>query len=343
MKPAQAKQPLSKKFNAQQWAWEFLRRNESYRLSWQLMSALNEAQWKLVADLERNTAEPDEETFSSLDLRFFDLKFLDLLSPEDTTVGSYLQRTSKIKGLPKTVDFKFNYMHTCRRYGLAFFVDPELQVDAALAKDMWFHELDSARMITYVPHMDDAYRSAPLRQPVNKIDRRQKSQPAYVGDSIPLMRGVDGKHYVQSESQWRRERLRNLEDFELEITFRADLPVEMQILQATEMLAEYQTQMIEAGFVADLKTRVTGYVFQEYVQILDLLSEGLNAIEIAQRLKSLSKRVNKVIDKRTGKLKDKTYFIDARESEKPPHSVLTQDTRKKMERAIALRDGGYRV
>ena len=90
---------------AQQWAWQFLRRNPEYVAAYELLSSLTQEQLNqlscLVARCKGLLLSEDllnESVIGTLDLRFFDDKYLEDLDDLGETVEEYRAKASEILG-----------------------------------------------------------------------------------------------------------------------------------------------------------------------------------------------------------------------------------------------------
>jgi hypothetical protein len=114
--------------SAQQWAWEFLRRNPDYQDAFRKMHALSQEQkaqiCMMVAGNEGHQL--DEEIVRSLDIEFFDTSDMTGYGDKQKTVGEYLDQSQRVREFLKEPEVYFSYSRKFRleTYSLTTWYEP---------------------------------------------------------------------------------------------------------------------------------------------------------------------------------------------------------------------------
>ena len=127
---------------AQQWAWQFLRRNPEYVAAYELLSSLTQEQLNqlscLVARCKGLLLSEDllnESVIGTLDLRFFDDKYLEDLDDLGETVEEYRAKASEILGADEQLELIVSRRFWLETYCLCRWIDPvqNTELDAEYA------------------------------------------------------------------------------------------------------------------------------------------------------------------------------------------------------------------
>jgi hypothetical protein len=121
------------------------------------------------------------------------------------------------------------------------------------------------------------------------------------------------------------------------------LPIGFQLSQIKELLEQHQEALILSGFVQSLPKQADRFgTFTEYLEILDMLNAGHTHLDIAKNLDGLTTTNEWRHDPKANKLV-KVPKVVSQSKRGAPVNELTQAVRKKIERALSLRDHGYRA
>lgn len=341
---------------AQQWAWEFLRRNPEYRDAFRKLVALSPEQFAqigMLADGEEDH-QLDEEVVRALDIHFFDTSVLTGYKAKQKTVGEYIDQSQRIRNsLNETeIDLAIATKFRLETYSLVKWYAPEVELPLNDVAYMWHHHVPFEFGLTPAPWAegskfnssdeDDEYMGWPVREtePIvkNKVDRRRRKSPLKSSEHLPLVQGTDGSIYLFPL----KDITLSLERTQACIRIDLNLPIGFQLDQAKEFLEEHQEALVRGGFVQKLPKQADRFgAFEEYLKILDLLEAGVNHLDIATELDGL---VPRTISWKRDPASNQSHPVKRMTSRsKPDDSVneLTQAVRKKIERALHLRDHGY--
>jgi hypothetical protein len=344
--------------SAQQWAWEFLRRNPDYRDAFWKVHALSvdqKAQLEMIA--EGDDEQPlDEKIIRTLQIEFFDTSVMTGYKEKQKTVGEYMDQTQRLRDVlkePKTnlwVAPKFKL----KTYSLAAWYEPtggEWPQD--VVDTMWLHTLTVNLGLEPAPWAedskfrsddeDDEYIGWPVRDTEltvkNKVDGRRRKSPLKSAAHLPLVQGTDGSVYLFPT----KDITLSLERTQACLLFDLNLPISFQLNHAKEFLEEHQEALFRGGFVQSLPKQADRFgTFSEYLEILDMLDAGHTHLDIAKKLDGLTTTSEWRHDSKANKLV-KVPKVVSQSKRGAPVNELTQAVRKKIERAIGLRDHGYRA
>lgn len=345
----------SMKLTAQQWAWQFLRRNLEYREAWTFVSSLRPEQAKQLGHLieMRNKLLIDEtvidlDVVRTLDLHFFDQSRLSEFEPEDTTVGAYLDRISEcddfdLKDMPP-VSNQFQLQSYC----LKNWIDPykSLDIDATTAAGLWAYEQYLSAGLEHAPWID-AITNVEDREfrPLQKPGRIGKGKERKIGTAGPIAQSADGNFFIRSPTIWGHDyKVPELQAAQVDIRFDLTMPIEFQIRQAKDALKTHHSLLSKGGFLPDgPKSLDKNGLFQEYVDVLDRRADGATPIDIVRYTKNLQRRLRgTTINKRTkARVRDEVFFDPNDKS--ADQEKLTGAVRQKIVRALRLRDHGYKA
>lgn len=349
---AQTKKTMS----AQQWAWEFLRRNPDYRDAFQKLTALSIQQKEHLNmyQVEEENQKTDFKVFRSLCIHFFDTSQMIGYANTQNTVGDYLDETQEMRAL---LGESGNYLPIAEKfkvekYSLAKWCDPEVDLNGTESAAIWRHVNLMSFGLKRRPTLDNfkttdeisdetgwqgwPYRS--IEVPLDKVDGRMRKQTES-DVLLGMYRGIDGRAFAPSGE---------LTEFSVPETqavaiFNLDLPIEFQLKRIKAQLQRHQEDLIKSGFVQSMPKQADRFgMYTEYLEILDLLNAGHTHLDIAIKIDGLTTINDWKHDPKANKLV-KVPRVVSRSKGGTKINVLTQALRKKIERAISLRDHGYRA
>lgn len=338
---------------AQQWAWQFLRRNPDYVAAYELISSLTQEQFDqlnfLIAQRKGLLISEDlldEAVIRTLDLRFFEAEFLEHVGEPGETVEEYRDRTSEIMDLDEHVELIVSKRFWLDTYCLERWIDParNAEVDAEIAARMWAHHpfvewgLASAPWLTSLDGVDtDGFR------PSRGRGRSFNASSARVETKGPMVRGADGNMFIRSATAWGHEyELPELGVSEVDIRFDLNLPLAFQIKQAKAELEKHKKLLRSAKIVDRYPSQADkNGVYREYLLILDRLREGADPTSLALELEPVvEKRVRRRKRQNTEPVPISVLFNPA--SPLDGYEKITAKVRQKMVRALRLRDRDYK-
>lgn len=344
--------------SAQQWAWEFLRRNPDYRDAFWKVHALSvdqKAQLEIIA--EGDEEQPlDEKVIRSLQLEFFDTSVMTGYKEKQKTIGEYMDQTQRLRDAlkePKT-NLWLAPKFKLKTYSLAAWYEPtggEWSQD--VVNTMWLHTLPVNFGLTPAPWAegfkfksedeDDEYMGWPARETEptvkNKVDKRRRKSPLKSAAHLPLVQGTDGSVYLFPL----KDVTQSLERTQACLLIDLNLPIGFQLNHAKEILEQHQDALVRGGFAQSLPKQADRFgTFSEYLEILDMLDAGHTHLDIAKKLDGLTTTSEWRHDSKANKLV-KVPKVVSQSKRGAPVNELTQAVRKKIERAIGLRDHGYRA
>jgi Family of unknown function (DUF6499) len=350
-------QRAASNLTAQQWAWEFLRRNPEYREAWKLMSSLSPAQTEQIGylvDKRLRTLLHDSlikfDVVCTLDLRFFDQSQLsDFEGFEgDGSLGAYRDHISKFdrydpSSLPPVSD-KF----LLGRYCLKRWADPHqsLATNPAAAAALWAYEQHCAAGLEHAPWMESVVDLNQMNfRPVTKSGRSGKRKTKTIEAVAPLVKGENGSLFLRSTSIWGHDHKDpGLKVEEVDIRFDLTMPLPFQLKQAKAALKKQYELLHKAGILLELpKTADRNGIFLDYLHVLDRIHDGATAMDLTRETKILNETVaGSVMNKRTGHRVVSRVFRDPLD-ERADHGKITEAARQKILRALRLRDHGYKA
>lgn len=344
---------------SQQWAWEFLRRNPTYRDAFGKLAVLTpEALWHLetAGEATAESVDVDVDVVRDLDIHFFDTSGMVGFKPEQKTVGDYMDQTQRLREamqeplLELTVARKF----TLETYSLAGWYNPAAELSAEDFDEMWFHQtivdtgLERASWAderrSFLEVMDETehlgWPSRPPKQKVvEKVDRRRRGAPKLEMHAMQgALRGADRRVFVRHKTV---EHV--LGATHASAVFDMSLPVDFQLARVTEFLKQHQKDLAKSSIISAPTVHADRFGnYSQYLQILDMLDAGMSHLDIAKELDGVRSINEWRRDPKANQLV-KVQKVVGRS--KPGASVneLTQSVRKKIERALSLRDHGYRA
>lgn len=347
----------TKKTNsAQQWAWEFLRRNPDYRDAFQKLTALSIQQKEHLNmyQVEEENQKINIKVFRSLCIYFFDTSQMIGYANTQKTVGDYLDETQEMRA---PLGESGNYLPVAKKfkvenYSLAKWCDPEVDLNGSESAAIWRHINLMSFGLKRRPTLDNfkttdeisdetgwhgwPYRS--IEVPLKKADGRMRKQTES-DVLLGMYRGIDGRAFAPSGE---------LTEFSVPETqavaiFNLDLPIEFQLKRIKAQLQRHQEDLIKSGFVQSMPKQADRFgMYTEYLEILDLLNAGRTHLDIAKKIDGLTTINDWKLDPKANKLV-KVPRVVSRSKGGTKINELTQAVRKKIERAISLRDHGYRA
>jgi hypothetical protein len=347
----------TKTITAQQWAWEFLQRNTDYLDAFQKLAALSPEQFVFITVLEEEVQQIDEVSIRSLDLEFFEMNSMTGYQDSQKTVGEYFDQSQKQRDSLYEFDVSLQVAKAFRSttYSLTRWCVPNTKLTASEAASIWHHEVSLELGLVTAPKADGMLTDFETRMEMHKsglaftmsadevaslkVDKRVRKSPIHssVG-MVEVFRGVDGRTYMRNRSLQKR-----LERQQVNATFDLRFPIEYQINQIKSVLEQHQNALVQSGFIKSLSKQADKFGnYAEYLKILDLLKEGKSHLDIAIELDGLTTKKSSARDVKTNKIKSISKVVN---HSKPLASTneLTQAVRKKIARAIHLRDHGYRA
>lgn len=343
---------------SQQWAWEFLRRNPTYRDAFQKLSALP-AEHRMHIEMCNGAASDEqplvEAVVRQLHVQFFDLSRRLGFNAEQQSVGEYMDQSQRLReqmgeeDLWLTVAKKFRL----ETYSLSKWYDPEMDVAGSDMAGMWRHEVPKQFGLSHMPAADRfqsidelseeigwlGYPPSPARiHSSKKIDKRLRKSPVETTVGMAeVIRGSDRRSFVRS-----RTPSDSLTAAQVSAVFDLTLPIDFQLDSLRTVLENHQRTLVDSGFVSSLPKQVDRFgAFAEYLEILDMLEAGATHLEIAKRVDGVTMVSDWSRDAKANKLV-KVERAVGRSKRNAPINELTQTVRKKIERALSLRDFGYR-
>jgi len=342
--------------SAQQWAWEFLRRNPDYQDAFEkieALSAVQKAQMEMIS--EGDDDQPlDEEVIRALDIQFFDTSVMTGYKSAQTTVGEYMDKTQGLRDAlnePETnlwVAPKFKL----ETYSIGSWYDPTGEWSETVVNAMWTHCTTVELGLTPAKWAEgqtfesedeiDDYMGWPVRETEavhkRKVDKRRRKAPLKAACAVPVVKGTDGSVYLVSYE----DKKLHLDQTQACVVIDLNLPIGFQLNQAKSFLEEHQDALVRGSFVQKLPKQADRFgAFDEYLKILDLLEAGASQLDIATELDGL---VSRTVSWKRDAVSDESKPVKRMTSREKPHASvneLTQTVRKKIERAIHLRDHGY--
>lgn len=344
--------------SAQQWAWEFLRRNPDYRDAFQKLASLSPEQMSHLGSAfsPESERENDQAVLRSLDLHFFDTSRLIGFKKSQKTVGEYFDQSKELRDKYNEPDVSLYLAEkfSLETYSLVSWFDPADEAIAEVAASMWHYampiQLGLERMVglEHISFEDQKFSGegmypfppTPHTQVVDrKLDKRRRRSPLPSPHMLPIVKGVDGHVFLEPIDTSLR-----INQTQVGLAIDLRFPIEFQLNFARGILEQQQEMLARGGFVQRLLKHPDRFgVFAEYLKILDRLDSGFSYLDIATEIDGLVKDGKWKHDSVSNKLK----FIKTMASpRKPPNTsinMLTQGVRKKIERATHLRDYGYRA
>lgn len=257
------------------------------------------------------------------------------------------------------------------QYGLIQWVDPSIEEMTADAADaIWFYSVPLEASLVRAPWLDEKgisfeksewqgvgseiLKGNPKEIEVDSFSATEKTNRPVQAETLPLKKGINGAIFIidnfsspPSYHQFDGRRIpigRDPEPLSLDgdtlvrATFDVRLPIEYQIEDVKNYLAEHQKELQEAGFFEPLPERKGRKgVFSSYIAILDLHEQGVSGLDIAIKLRKLEREI--YTDAQGKKRKS---YVDPVRPDLATAQEHTSAIRKQLERARRLRDHGYR-
>jgi Family of unknown function (DUF6499) len=343
--------------SAQQWAWEFLRRNPDYRDAFQKLVMLSPEQFAQIGMLAAGAEDHqlDEEVVRALDIQFFDTSVLTGYKGKHKTVGEYIDQSQGIRESlnEPEIDLAIAMKFRLETYSLERWYAPEVELPVTDVANMWHHQVPIEFGLTPAPWAEGLsfedtneiceQSGCPVRTPdtsINtKVDKRRRKSPFHSSTALPLIKGIDESIFLIADGGSFR-----LNQTQASVVLDLSLPIDFQLTQAKNILEQHQDALVRGGLIQKLPKQADRFgVFSEYLKILDLLEAGASHLDIATELDGLVPRT--VSWKRDLASKESKPVKRMTSLSRPKAKVneLTQAVRKKIERAIHLRDHGYRA
>jgi hypothetical protein len=349
---------IKKTNSAQQWAWEFLRRNPNYRDAFLKLDALSPEQlaYIVMSDDEDEGRQIDEMLICALDVQFFDTSQMTGFKDTQKTVGDYIDQSQKLRDLLNEsevqlfVDKKFRL----KTYSLTRWCDPKVEYSASEVAGIWNHEIPLDFGVVHAPEADGlntleqicertGWHGWPTRptdtMPSKKPDKRlRKSTVHTTVGGAEVYRGIDDRTFLPSGERWLA-----LNQTQVCATFDLSLPIEFQLNHVKALLEQHQDSLVKGGIVQRIPKQVDRFgTFAEYLEILDMLDDGHTHLNIAKKIDGVTTINDWKLVHKANKLVQVQRVV-GRSKRPAPINELTQAVRKKIERAVHLRDHGYRA
>lgn len=296
-----------------------------------------------------------EAIVRQLDVQFFDLSRRLGFHAEQQSVGDYMDQSQRLReemgedDLSLTVAKKFRL----ETYSLSKWYDPGIEVAGSDMAGMWKHDIPMQFGLFHVPATDRfqsidelgeeigwlGYPPLPARtHSFKRIDKRLRKSPVETTVGMTeVFRGADSRSFVRD-----RTTPDTLTAAQVSAVIDLTLPIDFQLESLRAVLENHQRTLVDSGFVQSPPKHVDRFgAFAEYLEILDLLDAGLTHLEIARKVDGVSTVSDWRRDSKANKLV-KVERVVGRSKRAAPINELTQAVRKKIERAISLRDHGYR-
>lgn len=339
---------------AQQWAWQFLRRNQEYVAAYELISSLTQEQFHQLSCLAArrkglSVGEDllDESVICTLDIRFFDDKYLEDLDDPGETVEEYRAKAAEIMETDEQLELIVSQRFWLETYCLRSWIDPvkNTELDAETAAGIWAHHpfiewgLASAPWLPLLDGVDlDEFRPRP------RSGRRFNASSKRVETKGPMVKGADGNMFIRSATVWGHDyELPVLGTSEVDVRFDLNLPLKFQIARAKEELQKHQKLLRNAKILSSYPGQADRHgIYQEYLLILDRLKEGATLTSLTLELKPV---IEKKVRRRRGKNTEPVPVSVIFDPANPLHDKekITESVRQKMLRALRLRDRDYKA
>lgn len=336
---------------AQQWAWQFLRRNPEYLSAFEMLSTLSQKQFEqlkflIARDQDSLLSEDflDEKIIRTLDLRFFDSRREEMLDETGgETVGMYLDQISDSPSLDRNLLPKVSNKFRLDYYCLSQWINPIkfLDFDAQTAAKLW----------VYKPFLEFGLAKAPWLEHIEGVnldsfENSKRSTRSKNFKKNPLMlRGADGTLFMRSPTIFGRDyKTPKLDISQVDVRIDLGMPLEFQIRQVKEQLVQHRKLLQSAGLLdKPLRQVDRNGIYQEYILILDRLNDGANPVSLTLELDDqVFEKVERWVKKDNS---DAIPVKSIRNRAKPTarYEELTAPVRQKIVRALRLRDSGYKT
>ncbi|HRK37283.1 MAG TPA: hypothetical protein PK347_02750 [Burkholderiaceae bacterium] len=208
---------------SRQWAWQFLRRNASYRAAYSFIHALSDIQKNVFLKLTQGQLGLYSENWpelGKLPVRLFDEDFLWGLKPETENLDDFIQDKNRplskaTKSAPKIaieiddliLRVSPEYRHSS--YGLCHWVDPDIDdLTPEEADSIWFYAVPMEPALSRAPWLDDkglsfersewkgvgAKELMGIKNEVEHevIHTKQNPNQPVQAETLPLKKGING-------------------------------------------------------------------------------------------------------------------------------------------------------
>ncbi len=212
-----------------QWAWQFLRRNRTYRESYAFLNSLSEYQldgfFKLIQDQFGSYSE-NWEQLGSLPVMLFDRTHLSHSYDRNKTLNDYvndiIKPFLKIKKRTKEIDkfiddliLRVTSEFRTSHYGLSQWVDPDIdEMTAEEADEIWFYTVPVEASLLRTPWFDDAgfsfeeskwkgisfaaLASRPDEIEIETVNEGTKKNQPVQAEVVPLKKGINGAIFMMN-------------------------------------------------------------------------------------------------------------------------------------------------
>lgn len=296
----------------------------------------------------------DNKVIRSLCIQLFDTSEMIGYTNTQKTVGDYLDQSQEMR---ESLGESVIYLPVSRKfklesYSLARWCDPAADLNVTESAAIWRHVNLMSFGLNRRPSLDDFRTTDEISDETGwhgwprhsmevqpkKADGRMRKQTE-TDELLGMYRGIDGRAFAPSGE---------LTEFSVPETqavaiFNLDLPIEFQLKRIEAKLQRHQEDLIKSGFVQSMPKQADRFgMFTEYLEILDMLNAGNTHLEIARKIDGLPTINDWKHDPKANKLVQVPRVV-SRSKRSAKINKLTQAVRKKIERAMSLRDHGYRA
>jgi hypothetical protein len=323
------------------WAWEFLRRNPVYKEAYCKLHGLSAIKRKAI-EAVRNEGFAAANRVKEFSFDWFEIDGVIPPSHRDKSMGDWLQRVERYMALNENTEepsLSLSKQFYPSTYALADWIDPVL---TPLPKELstklgviaietaeWLDEkamaTDDADLNAYDSGVDWLWRRS----------ERHRSKPI-----LGTMQEVRGSHGKVFDLFPQHSGLSLSSPTDVIFRISLDFPIRPQLDEVTRVITAYQAKLENEGLCYAFPKRADkAGIYSEYIQILDLLAEKKEPVEIAKYLRAVKKtRSTQLINQRAT---IQETALDLNGEEITPSTSSTQEIRKKIQRALELRDVGF--
>ncbi|HJV81345.1 MAG TPA: DUF6499 domain-containing protein [Saprospiraceae bacterium] len=324
-----------------EWAWEFLRRNPVYKDAFSKLHGLSATKRKAIEAVRK-------EGFAAAnrvkDFPFDWFEFDGVTGPthRDKSMEEWLLRVERYMALnenPQEPFLSLGKQFYPSTFALADWIDPSL---TPLPKDkaniFGVIALESVAWLNEKAIVADDAELKDYERGVHWLWRRsERHRSKSISETA---QGVRGMHGAMFELLPQQAGLSLSASTDVVFRISLDFPIRPQLDEVTRIITAYQAKLENEGLCYSFPKRVDkAGIYSEYIQILDLLADGKEPVEIAKCLRAVKKtRSTRLINQRAT---IQETALDLNGEEITPSTSSTQEIRKKIQRALELRDVGF--
>jgi hypothetical protein len=329
-------------FTPKEWAWEFLRRNPVYKKAYYKLHELSAAKRKAI-EAVRNKGFAAANQVKDFSFDWFEFDGITSPCPREKSMRDWLLGMKQYLTLnenPPEPYLSLSKEFSPSTFALADWIDPALTpLPKELANKLGVIALESVAWFKEKPVSANATNDKNYgNEGADWLWRRaERARPKRFSSTMQGIRGESGTLFelFPPESSLRLSKT-------TDILFRVnlDFPIRPQLDEITRITTAYQAELENEGFCYSFPKRSDkAGIYSEYIQILDLLATGKAPVEIAKCLKAVKKTRSTQLFNQRATIKE--TILDVNGEEITPSTSTTQQIRKKIERALALRDVGF--